>query len=589
MVMVAVVSAGGVAPAEAQTAPVMTGTRPPPGSVGNPYLHQFTAGPLALIFAVNRGTPPPGLLLTPQGFLTGVPTTAGTFGPTSVCATSVLFPPACQVFTIVISKRSADMLVAPSPGGPLGTPLSATATLVGSVAPTGSLTFRLFDDPSCHHEVFRSEKPPTLYGAATSDAFVPTGAGTYRWTVTYSGDANNQPVSARCDVASTVVITGATPSATTPPPGVAGSGYVPLSAARIEDTRTGAGTLSAAVAPGAAVAVQVAGRGGVPAGASAVVMNVTAIQPTAQGYLTLYPDGSPQPPTADVNFTPGRTVASLVVVKLGAGGRVAMFNSGGDTHVIYDVAGYFVGGADAGRYQPMAPARIADTRFGAGGVRLGPGQSFDLQVAGRGGAPATGVGAAVLNVAATGTTAESYLTMYPTGEARPLATNVSFTAGATVSNSAMVKLGAGGKVTVYNHAGGTDVVVDITGTYTDASVAGSLGGYTPLVPARILNTRLGPPVAAGGTVEVDVTGAGGVPETGVRAVVLSVAVTEPAGPGSFTVFPAGTVRPATSNLNYAAGETRTNLVVAQVGAGGRVTLFTSAQAHAVVDVAGWFT
>ena len=195
----------------------------------------------------------------------------------------------------------------------------------------------------------------------------------------------------------------------------------------------------------------------------------------------------------------------------------------------------------------------------------------------------------MLNVAATGTTAESYLTIYPTGEARPHAANVSFSAGATVSNSAMVKLGAGGKVTVYNNAGGTDVVVDITGTYTDPSVAGSLGGYTPLAPARILNTRLGSPVAAGGTVEVDVTGVGGVPETDVRAVVLSVAVTEPAGPGSFTVFPAGTARPATSNLNYAAGETRTNLVVAQVGAGGRVTLFTSAQAHAVVDVAGWFT
>jgi hypothetical protein len=585
-----VVSAGGVVPAEAQTAPVMTSTPPPPGSVGTAYLHQFTAGPLDLLFAVNSGILPPGLLLTAQGFLTGVPTTAGTFGPTTVCATSVLFPPGCQVFTIVIAKRIADMLVAPSPGGPLGTPLSATATLVGSVAPTGSVTFRLSDDPSCHHEVFRSEKPPTLYGAATSEAFVPTGAGTYRWTVTYSGDANNEPVSARCNLASAVVITGATPSTSTPPPGAAGSGYVPLTPARIEDTRTGAGTLPAALGPGAAVAVQVAGRGGVPAGASAVVVNVTVTQPTAQGYLTLYPDGSPQPPTADVNFTSGRTVASLVVVKLGAGGRVAMFNSGGDTHVIYDVAGYFVGGAgNAGRYQPLAPARIADTRSGAGGVRLGPGQSFDLQVAGRGGAPAAGVAAAVLNVAATGTTAESYLTIHPTGEARPLAADVSFSAGATVSNSAMVKLGAGGRVTVYNNAGGTDVVVDIAGTYTDASVAGSLGGYTPLPPARILNSRLGPPLAAGGTVEVDVTGAGGVPETGVRAVVLSVAVTEPSGPGSFTVFPAGTARPATSNLNYAPGETRTNLVVAQVGAGGRVTLFTSAPAHAVVDVAGWFT
>ena len=124
--MLVVVSGGGV-PAGAQTAPVMTSTPPPPGIVGNPYLHQFTAGPLELLFAVNGGTLPPGLLLTAQGFLTGVPTT---------------------------------------PASPLGTPLSATATLVGSVVPTGSMTFRLFDDPFCQHQVFTSEKPPTLYGAS---------------------------------------------------------------------------------------------------------------------------------------------------------------------------------------------------------------------------------------------------------------------------------------------------------------------------------------------------------------------------------------------------------------------------------------
>ena len=89
----------------------------------------------------------------------------------------------------------------------------------------------------------------------------------------------------------------------------------------------------------------------------------------------------------------------------------------------------------------------------------------------------------------------------------------------------MVKLGAGGKVTVYNNAGGTDVVVDIGGTYTDGSVEGQLGGYAPLVPARLLDTRTGPPIPAGGTMEVQVAGQGGVPAAGARAVILSVAVT----------------------------------------------------------------
>jgi hypothetical protein len=597
--MVAVACAGGWTPATAQTAPVMTSAAPPPGSVGTPYLHQFTAGPLDLLFAVTgANVPPPGLLVTPQGFLVGVPTTAGTFGPVTVCATSLLFPPTCQVFTMTIARRSGDLLVAPSPGGPLGTPLRATATLLGSLVPIGSLTFRLFDDPSCTRPVFSSENPLTAFGAATSDDFLPPIAGVYRWTVHFRGDANNEPVSALCHTATNVVITGSTPPTTVPTtstttpttvPGPSGARYVPLSPARIADTRTGAGGLSGAVGPGATVAVQVGGAG-VPATATAVVMNVTVTQPTARGSLTLSPDGRPRPLVPSMSFTPGQTVARLVVVELGAGGRVATFNSAGDTHVIYDVTGYFIGGAgSAGRYQPLVPARIADTRFGAGGVRLGPQQSLDLQVTGMGGAPAHGVSAALLNVAATSTTAESYLTVYPTGESQPSTANLSFAAGETVSNSAMVKVGAGGKVTVYNNAGETDVVVDIAGTYTDASVVGSTGGYTPLAPARIYDTRLGSPSPAGSTEDVQVTGVGGVPSTGVRAVIVSVAVARPAGPGSLTTFPSGTAQPLTSDLNYAAGETRSNLVVVQVGAGGSVAVSPSTTTHVIVDVVGWFS
>jgi hypothetical protein len=290
-----------------------------------------------------------------------------------------------------------------------------------------------------------------------------------------------------------------------------------------------------------------------------------------------------------VNFSPNQTVPNLVVVKLGTGGRVAMFNPAGSTHVIFDVAGYFTDGSgDAGRYQPLVPARIADTRFGSGGVRLGPGQSFDLQVTGQGGAPATGVSAAVLNVAATNTTGHSYITVYPTGETRPLAANLNFLAGQTVSNRTMTKLGTGGKVTIYNAAGETDVVVDLGGTYTDASVPGSLGAYTPLDPSRILDTRSGPPVSAGGSIAVQVAGQGGVPATGARAVILNVAVTEPIGFGYLTLSPTGTARPLVSDLNYALLETRANLVVVQLGPDGRVDLYSPTQAHVVFDVAGWF-
>ncbi len=377
----------------------------------------------------------------------------------------------------------------------------------------------------------------------------------------------------------------------TVPPG-GGGRYTPLTPARILDTRDGTGGLSGPVASGATVEVQITGRGGVPAtGVAAVAVNVTVTQPTGSGFLTLYPAGSALPLAANLNFTPAKTVPNLVVVKLGTGGRVAMLNSAGSTHVIYDVAGWYSesGSGNAGRYSALVPARLLDTR---GGLYLGPGASLDLQVSGQGGVPASGAAAAVLNVAATATTATSFLTVYPTGEPRPLAANVNFTAGDTVSNRAMAKLGTGGKVTIYNSSGTTDVIVDVGGWFSDASVAGTTGAYTALVPARILDTRDGTggisgPIGGGANVDVQVTGQGGVPASGVSAVILNATVVGPTAGGWITVSPTGTPLPLASDLNYATGETRPNLVVARVGTGGKVNLFTSAGTHVVFDVAGW--
>jgi hypothetical protein len=240
----------------------------------------------------------------------------------------------------------------------------------------------------------------------------------------------------------------------------------------------------------------------------------------------------------------------------------------------------------------LTPARILDTRDGTGGgVRLAPGTSLDLQVAGRGGVPASGATAAVVNVAATATTAGSFLTVHPFGEPRPLASTLNFSAGDTVSNRAIVKLGTGGKITVYNQSGSTDVVVDVGGWYGDVAGPGVAGTLTPLVPARILDTRNGTggvlgPMGAGTSVDVQVTGRGGVPATGVSAVILNATVVDPAAAGFVTISPTA-VTPLASDLNYAAGEVRPNLVVVGVGALGTVHLFVSAGTHVIFDVAGW--
>ena len=120
--------------------------------------------------------------------------------------------------------------------------------------------------------------------------------------------------------------------------------FVPLSPVRILDTRIGLGTAASSTAPlgpGGAINLQVAGAGGVPVGATAVVMNVTYTQATAAGFLTVWPAGQPRPNVSNLNTQPGGTQPNLVTVKLGSGGQVSIFNFAGTTHVIADVAGYY--------------------------------------------------------------------------------------------------------------------------------------------------------------------------------------------------------------------------------------------------------
>ena len=73
------------------------------------------------------------------------------------------------------------------------------------------------------------------------------------------------------------------------------------------------------------------------------------------------------------------------------------------------------------------------------------------------------------------------------------------------------------------------------------------------------------------------------------AVILTPRSSCPAAAAILTIFPAGTARPLASDLNYASGEIRANLVVVKVGTGGKVSLYTSASAHFVFDVAGWIS
>ena len=98
--------------------------------------------------------------------------------------------------------------------------------------------------------------------------------------------------------------------------------------------------------------------------------------------------------------------------------------------------------------------------FGAGGHlgALGSDASFDVQITGQGGVPASGVSAVVLNATVTQPTAPSFLTIGPSGVTRPLISNLNYVPGQTVPNLVTVAVGSNGKVSVYNHSGSVHVI-----------------------------------------------------------------------------------------------------------------------------------
>jgi len=217
----------------------------------------------------------------------------------------------------------------------------------------------------------------------------------------------------------------------------------------------------------------------VPADATSVVLNVTATNTSGPGFLELSPTGTARTATSSLDFVAGETIANLVEVELGAGGKVNVYSAPASADVILDVEGYVkTGSGPDGRFHQLTPSRIADTRTHLGSGTLGPGRSFDLQVTGSqaqgGGAsgiPATGAEAVILNLTETNPTAPSYLTVYPTtqGGSPPGTSNLDFPPGGSLANRVIVPVGPTGKVTIYNLAGNVDVVVDVNGWFSDAS------------------------------------------------------------------------------------------------------------------------
>lgn len=397
-----------------------------------------------------------------------------------------------------------------------------------------------------------------------------------------------------------VVAIGAGTVAPADPVAAAGE-FAPLDAPRrIADTRSTGQTIddefegSGPLAAEGTLQLQVGGRAGVPGNASAAVLNVTVTDAEGPGFFTVYPCGQPRPNSSNLNYVPGQVVANAVFAGLNGAGKACIFSKA-RANVIVDVTGSF----PAGAFLPLdAPQRIADTRSTGKTVdgvnqatgAVGPEQSLTVEVGGRAGVP-TDATTAVLNVTVTDPEGPGFFTVYPCDQNRPTASNLNYLPGAIVANSATAKLDAKGRVCVFSKAR-ANIIVDVAGTLP-------AGTFVPLdAPLRLVDSRPGADTfdddvagngyrRAGSTLQFPVAGRAGIPQQA-SAVVFNVTVTNPKGPGFLTLHPRGSDRPTASNLNYAPGDTVANSVVAPIGEGGMVCLFSKADTEAIVDVAGYF-
>lgn len=367
------------------------------------------------------------------------------------------------------------------------------------------------------------------------------------------------------------------------------SGFVSSVPNRVFDTRDGTGGRSGPLGQGETWRFALAGSYGIPGHAVAVAINLTSVDASASSFVTVFPAGEARPFASNLNPVPGAAVPNLVIARVGVDGAVDIFNNTGAVHLVADVVGWFTPMSDVG-LQSLVPGRLLDSRDGTGGTlgMIGPGQQIDLVVAGREGVDPAST-AVALNVTVTEPTAGSYLTVWPTGSDRPLASSVNMTSGQTVPNLVLSKVGTDARVSIYNHSGSTHVVVDVLAGF----VAGAGARFVTVSPSRVLDTRdgLGAPQGPlnNGSLTVKLAGRSGVPASGASAVLLNVIAVAPTASTYVSVYPSGMGRPQSSNLNAVAGQVVPNMVIARLGDDGAATIYNNAGAvDLVADVMGYF-
>ena len=416
-------------------------------------------------------------------------------------------------------------------------------------------------------------------------------------------DDDVEPIGRRRFLAGAGSVAGAGVLSSVLPAGVAeaavpdaATSFTPLPAAvRVVDTRDPSGTAFTAISD-RHIRVEVSGRDGVPATATAVVLTVTAVNLGEANYVTVYPRGTERPTVSNLNMTrPGETTANLVTVKIGTRNSIDVYSKL-QCDVIVDLLGYYApvdGPVREGRFVGLPTAsRAIDTRNSFGYASSGSYTWVDLTAD----IPAD-ASSVVINLTATECTGPGYFSALPAGadeSRKPATSSLNVTdVGETRAASVIVPVptvAGRRRIKVYTRTA-AKLIVDVNGYYTGPlSPVSTVGLFVPQSPVRILDTRQpgdGPKLWPGWVVECKVPD---VAAANAAAIVVNVTGVESRGPGYLTVSAARRNRPPTSNVNWMTpGAIVPNHVITPVAATYGCQVFSSHGAHVVVDMAGYFT
>lgn len=359
------------------------------------------------------------------------------------------------------------------------------------------------------------------------------------------------------------------PRVTLPADSVEQLSYVPVATETLYSTPTDGATFAAAETRD----LDLGGSLAIEEGAKALALTVTATNPAAGGYLTMWRCGDTMPSTSNLNFAAGAQRTAQAITRITDTAHLCVFSSVA-TDVIISIQGSFVTNEQT-RLNTIAPVRPLDTRD--------TGKAQDLQLT----VPGTGVQAAAVTVTTTGPSSGGTVTIYDCDDTAPNIANLSFVPGETVASAAFVPVSAASTLCVHVTAPDTNyphVIVDVTGVFLDG-----VGLYfRPVNSTRLLDTRNvtgGWYGRQGPAQSVDVVAG---PE-GAKAVTGTITIVKPMFNAWLTAYACGQPLPPTSSVNARGGLILANSTTVGVEPTQRtLCIYSSHNTNTLFDVVGWW-